>query len=156
MPRIFVRKILRLIYGPVNDNGIWRIRCISELCTIYSEPYIVKVVKIGRLRCLKHLFRMQELDRCRKYTLLKPEGTRRVGKPELRWLESVEEDLKTMGVRNWRRKSRDRDEWRTILEEAKVHRELKCQEKNNEGEDEEKRKKKNFLTNFRKNPKYKI
>ena len=43
-------------------------------------------------------------DPCRKLTLLKPEGNRRVGKPQLRWLESVEENLKNMGVRNWRRK----------------------------------------------------
>jgi len=45
---------------------------------------------------------MQELDPCRKLTLLKTEGTR-VGKPKLRWLESVEKDLKNMGMRNWRR-----------------------------------------------------
>jgi len=42
----------------------------------------------------------------------------------LRWLESVEEDLKKMGVENWIMKSQDREEWMTILEEAKVHREL--------------------------------
>jgi hypothetical protein len=53
------------------------------------------------LRWLEHFFRMQELDRCRKLTLLKPEGNRHVGKPEVRWL-AVEEDLKKMGVRNWR------------------------------------------------------
>jgi hypothetical protein len=46
------------------------------------------------------LFRMQELDPCRKLTLLKPEGNRRVGKPKLGWLESVEEDVKNMGTRN--------------------------------------------------------
>jgi 1-acyl-sn-glycerol-3-phosphate acyltransferase len=34
---------------------------------------------------------------------LKPEGTRSAGKPELKWYESVEEGLKKMGVRNWRR-----------------------------------------------------
>jgi hypothetical protein len=67
---------------------------------------------------------MQELDPCRKLTLHNPEGIRRVGKPRLRWVESVEEDLNTMGVRNWRRTSQDRDQWRTILEEAKVHRGL--------------------------------
>jgi hypothetical protein len=69
---------------------------------------------------------MQELDPCRKLTLLKPESTRCVEKPKLRWLESVEEDLKNMGVRNWRRESRDRDGWRTILEEAKVQEVLQC------------------------------
>jgi hypothetical protein len=62
------------------------------------------VIKIGRLRSLRHLFRRQKLDPCRKLSVLKPEGNRRVGKPEVRWLESVEEDLKKMGVRNWGRK----------------------------------------------------
>jgi hypothetical protein len=50
---------------------------------------------------------MQKLDPCRKLTFLKTEGTRRVGKPKLKWLESAEEQLKKMGVRNWRRKSQD-------------------------------------------------
>jgi hypothetical protein len=32
------------------------------------------------------------------FTVLKPDGTRRVGKRNLRWPDSVEEDLKNMGV----------------------------------------------------------
>jgi len=47
---------------------------------------------------------MQELDPCRKLTLLKPEGTRSVGKSHLKWFESVEEDIKNLGEMNWRRK----------------------------------------------------
>ena len=35
---IFERRILRMIYGPVNDNGTWRTRCHSELYTFHSEP----------------------------------------------------------------------------------------------------------------------
>jgi len=31
---------------------------------------------------------------CRRLIVLKPEGSRRVGKPQLRWLECVEEDIK--------------------------------------------------------------
>jgi len=81
----------------------------------------MKVIKSGRLRWLGHLFRMQEQNPCRKLTLHKPEGTRRVGRPAIRWLDSIEEDLKIMGVRNWRRKTQDRDQWRAIVEEAKVH-----------------------------------
>jgi hypothetical protein len=118
--RTFERRILKPIYGSVNDNGLWRTRCNSELYTLYDEPDVAEVVKIGRSRWLGQLFRMQELNSCRKLTLLKPEDTRRAGKPELRWLESAEEILKNMGVRNWRCRSRDRKEWRTILEEAKV------------------------------------
>jgi len=45
---------------------------------------------------------MQGMDPCRELTVLKPDGTRRVGKPKLRWLESIEEDLNKMGVRNLR------------------------------------------------------
>ena len=49
-----------------------------------SELDKVTVTKIGRWRWLGHLFRMQELDLCRKLTVLKPEGTWCVGKPKLR------------------------------------------------------------------------
>ena len=42
-----------------------------------------------------------------------------MGKPKLRWLQSVEERLNNMGVENWRRKLQDGEQWRTILEEAK-------------------------------------
>jgi hypothetical protein len=48
-------------------------------------------------------------------------GTRGVGRPAIRWLDSADGDLKTTGFRNWRRKSQDRDQWRAIVKEAKVH-----------------------------------
>jgi len=57
------------------------------------------------MKWLGHPFRMQEMDPCRKLTLLKAESTtRRVGKFESRWRESVGEDLKNMGLRNWGRR----------------------------------------------------
>jgi len=37
-----------MIYGPVNDNGMWRTRYINELYTLYDELDIVKVIKTGR------------------------------------------------------------------------------------------------------------
>jgi len=58
--------------------------------------------------------------------VLKSEGTRRLGKPKLWWLESAEEDQKNKGVRNWRCKLQDREQYRAILEEAKVHQGLYC------------------------------
>jgi hypothetical protein len=72
---IFERRILRLIYGAVKDNGVWRTRCNSELYTLYDQLDTVRVINVGRLRWLGHLFRMQEFDSCRKLTQLKPEGT---------------------------------------------------------------------------------
>jgi hypothetical protein len=53
--RIFERRILRLVYGSVNDSGVWKTRYNSELYTLYDEPDVVKVVKTGRSRWLGHL-----------------------------------------------------------------------------------------------------
>jgi len=46
---------------------------------------------------------MQEPYPCRQFTVLKAEGTGLVEKHKLKLLETIEEDLKKMGVRNWRR-----------------------------------------------------
>jgi len=59
MLRIFRRRMLRMIYGPVNDNGIWRTGYSNELYTFRDGLHTVKVIKIGRLRWLGHLFRIQ-------------------------------------------------------------------------------------------------
>jgi hypothetical protein len=47
-------------------------------------------------------------------------GRRTIGRPRLRWLEDVEKDLKQLKVREWRRKTVDRQEWANILKEAKA------------------------------------
>jgi hypothetical protein len=39
--------------------------------------------------------------RSRNLTLHKSDGTRRVGRPAIRWLDSAEEELKTTGASNW-------------------------------------------------------
>jgi hypothetical protein len=44
---------------------------------------------------LGHLFRTQEQNTCRKLTVHKPEGTGRVGRPGINWLESDEKDMST-------------------------------------------------------------
>jgi hypothetical protein len=71
----------------------------------YNEPDIMKVFKLDRLRWLGHIFIMHEQNPCRKVTLHKPEDTRRDCRPATGWLDSIEEDIKIMGVRNWRRKT---------------------------------------------------
>ena len=44
----------------------------------------------------------------KKLTEWEPSSSRPVGRPRLRWLDQVEEDLKKMKVRNWREKCKDR------------------------------------------------
>jgi hypothetical protein len=47
--RVLERKILRRIFGPVNDNGQWRIRYDHEVYELYKEPDLVTCNKIRRL-----------------------------------------------------------------------------------------------------------
>ena len=72
-----------MVYSPTKGKGIRRTRYSIEMYALCDELDIVTVLKRGKIRWLGHLFRMQELDPCRKLTVLKPEGTRRVGKPKL-------------------------------------------------------------------------
>jgi hypothetical protein len=49
----------------------------------------------------------------------KPEGRRKVGRPRLRWLDDVENDLRVMKIKRWRKKAQNR-EWASVIKEAKV------------------------------------
>ncbi|PSN37777.1 hypothetical protein C0J52_15854 [Blattella germanica] len=98
---IFERKVLRKIYGPVNDRGIWRIRNNNEIYNLYKEPNIIKVIKANRLRWLGHLHRSEDNNP--------------FGRPATRWLDDVENDLRALQVRNWKIEAKDRTRWRKII-----------------------------------------
>ena len=49
--------------------------------------------------------RMPEENPVKKLTLIRPEGRRRAGR--LRWLDGVEEDLRTLDIGGWRRRTLD-------------------------------------------------
>jgi hypothetical protein len=51
----------------------------------------------------------------------KLEGTRRRGRPSTGWREEVERDLQVLAVRRWRELVIDREKWRGIVRQAKVH-----------------------------------
>ena len=114
------RKILRRIYGPVAEAGLWRSRTNEEVYSLYGEPSLVTEIKRARIRWLGHVERMPSERAARKSANEKPEGRRLRGRPRKRWLEDVEEDLRELGVRRWRQKAADRDEWKRIVEEAKT------------------------------------
>jgi hypothetical protein len=51
--RIFERRILRSIYGPTCEDGIWRIKYNDELYSLYKDADIVRIIKVPvtRIRC---------------------------------------------------------------------------------------------------------
>jgi hypothetical protein len=46
---VWERKVLRKIYGPVCENGEWRIQTNTELVELYEELHVVTEVKWMRL-----------------------------------------------------------------------------------------------------------
>jgi hypothetical protein len=104
------RKILRKIYGPTKENGQWRIKTNLELITKDKSQDIVAVIKIRRSECLRQVIRMNE-TRYVKVLEGKLEGRRGKGRPRLRWINDVEDYLRKLGVKRWRTKALDREEW---------------------------------------------
>jgi len=50
----------------------------------------------------------------------KPAGKRPRGRPKKRWLDVVKEDLKRIGVNDWRNLIHDREKWREVVMAAKT------------------------------------
>ena len=51
--------------------------------------------------------------------------TRAVGRPRTRWADVVQRDaLQLLGIRGWRRRAANRDEWRCLMREAKARKGL--------------------------------
>jgi hypothetical protein len=73
-----------------------------------------------RLEWAGHVERMDDKRMVKRVFLGKPEGRRNPGRPRLRWLDWVEDNLKTLGVRRRREMAEDREEWAIILKEKMV------------------------------------
>jgi hypothetical protein len=73
-----------------------------------KQEDIVKFIKSQRLRWAAHVMRMEKTRNSRKITEWTPYKARPAGRPSLRWMDQVEEDLKRMKITGWRVKAEDR------------------------------------------------
>ena len=120
--RIFERRILRKIFGPVqNEDGFWRIRTNHELNDPIKNVDIVRFVKSKRIASLGHVMRMEGKRIHKRVLERKPVGRRNTGRPRKRWIEDIEEDIQIMGIKGWRKLCKERTEWKRITEKAKTH-----------------------------------
>lgn len=122
--RKFERKIVRKIYGPVKRGDQWMIRTNEEINNILQNEDIVRFVKAQRLRWYGHLIRMKEGRMPKRIMNEKIYSSKRRGRPKIKWIDNVEEDLKRMKIKGWREKAKDRQMWRLVVKEAKAHPEL--------------------------------
>jgi len=82
----------------------------------YKSQDIVTIIKIRKLEWIGHVIRMNETRSIEKIFEGKLEGRRDRGRPRLRWID----DLRKLGVKRWRAKALDREEWASVIREAKA------------------------------------
>jgi len=116
---------LQRIYGPTQEGGRWLPRRNSELYSLYKELNIVENIKIRRLGWVGHIIRMEEERIPKKVLNGNFYVTRPVGRPRNRWADLVQRDaLQLLGIRGWRRKAENRDEWGRLIREGKARKGL--------------------------------
>ncbi|PSN36178.1 hypothetical protein C0J52_12901 [Blattella germanica] len=82
-----VKLILRKIFGPKRLHN-------TELKDLYGKPDIIRKIKSHRRRWAGHVARMGDERGVRRILEGKPEGTRPVGRPRMKWENNINHDLR--------------------------------------------------------------
>lgn len=118
---IWERKILRRIFGGVKENGIWRRRTNAEVYELYGEPKITQIIKVQRMKWLGHIIRMPNEKIVKQALDNRGLDNRGRGRPRLKWIRQVEEDIAKLGITGWREITMDRKAWREVANQALGH-----------------------------------
>jgi hypothetical protein len=78
-------------------------------------------VKARRISWIGHVERMEDSTMPKRVMREKMYTKRRRGRPKVRRLDDVQDDIRAMGIEGWRRKAQDRDLWKRMAQEAKAH-----------------------------------
>jgi hypothetical protein len=100
------------------ENGTWRKRYNYELYETFNEPNIVTYIKVKRLAWAGHLVHMNNYRTLKTIFNTKPDGVRSVGRAKLRWEDGVDQDIRILEVKNWKKVTLDGEEWAKLLKKA--------------------------------------
>ena len=77
---------------------------------MYKFPNIVSSIRISRLRWAGHVRRIEDSETPKRILEYKMDGKRRVGRPRVRWEDSIVKEIKKkLGVKEWRNVAMDRN-----------------------------------------------
>jgi hypothetical protein len=85
--RVFEKRVLRRIFGPKRDGvaGKWRKLHIDVLKDLYFSPSIVHVIKLRKIRWVRHAACVGKSTGVYRVLVGKPEGKRPLWRPRHRW-----------------------------------------------------------------------
>jgi len=119
---VFERKVLRKIFDPNNEKGIWRIKTNQELDEIIKRKNIINCIRAAQRLSwlLGHIERMQGTRMVKAIYSWKHISRRPIGRPKTRWGDDVRKDIQKLKVPNWKTLGQDRGRWRELVEKAKT------------------------------------
>jgi hypothetical protein len=117
---VLERKILRKLFGPNNENVIWRIKTNQDLDEIIKRKIIIHFIRAQRLTWLGHIERTQGARIAKAIYCSKHMSRRPIGRPKTRWVDDVRKDIQKLKVPNWKTLTQDRGRWRELVESAKT------------------------------------
>jgi hypothetical protein len=91
------------------------------LYQIFEEPDMVKCIKINRLRWCGYVVHTDPQRTVQRVFNSKPYGSRKIGRPKLRWEDEVLQDIRVLDIRNWRDMVTRREKWQRLLRKATAH-----------------------------------
>jgi hypothetical protein len=92
--------------------------------TLFNGTDIVRFIKAQRIKWLGNVQRMDTSRIAKRILEWKPMGNRPLGRPRLRWLDDVCDDLKVLKVRNWKELAMDKKAWNDLSKKDKTHKGL--------------------------------
>jgi hypothetical protein len=117
-----LKEVLRYIFGAVCGRMVCGGEGITmNLHELYNEPDIVKYIKVNGLGCAGHVMCMDNNMIVKKMFGIRPKGTRKIGRPKLRWEDGVTQDIKALGLKNWKSLTLNWEGWQKFLKKARAH-----------------------------------